>query len=891
MKLFAQATLTAMSGLCSLLAAMQAPESKPPAAADAGAQSGSIHLRGRIVSWDGNPIEGAAVALAPSKSMTTDELLAKPQLRTTIDGVFDIETTSDILPSLRDGVMLLVAAKGMASIARAPGFTMEKMQQAPGNPGKQRARDTDLKEIVLPDGARLFGRVRDAEGKPLAGADVVARDMLEGHRSLQGPQFNSYCRAKSDAKGIFRLNTTLPNAVAIEVSLNGYFRQSLEPVAIGTPLEITLQRGGSISGRVLDADGRGVAGASVIANYELRGGIEAVRSEIDGRFQLNLDHPARFRLTVNKRDDRERTLTMTSAVFDSARANLELQLPKPIANTGKGELLAVRAVQKVGGEPVPEIRGTAVFEEYANRNSNYLEYRFSERFGNWSESRDGQLLLTPPQQNAPTTGAVRVLAVGYAPATRRDVEWKDLEQGTVREPVTIELVREATVRGRVLDETTGAPVRGAMVWALQKPDASQGIYDANNQEAPANAALSDEDGKYELHQLGEGNWQVRVTDPQRPRVMPTELDLKAEQQLSGLDLKLPAGAVVAGRITGMPIPQGARAFLQELPRSQFGGIGGGNIARFNSGGALPESAVTLGNDGAFRFSGVKLENFMLLLVLPSPPRCGGTVVLPLEPFRVRKDGIQRDFNAIEDQPGTITGTITFPSVAAPIEQLLVIAMQVPDEGSLNFYPGMQLAGPRSFVAAGGKFSVRVGPGQHRLLLLDIATGVVLASSEKDVRVRAGEHAMVEIHAPLVSVSLKFVPEEAGKPCAVIDRIEVRHMTKSNANQGNFAGDNYEQCMSVPVAPGQTDLTLVLPIGIATLFARNNVATIRIDGQRNNIMPLGRAEIDISNTEKQRLEIELRIGAPVEIPDPNANKKDGDEADDDGTDKAQRIKKG
>lgn len=417
-----------------------------------------------------------------------------------------------------------------------------------------------------------------------------------------------------------------------------------------------------------------------------------------------------------------------------------------------------------------------------------------------------------------------------------------------------------------------------MVWAVAKPDSNGGIYDPNNGDPPPSAVRTGDDGTYAVAQLGEGMWQLRCTHPQRPRVPATDIELKAEEQKTGVELKLPAGALVQGRITGMPIPQGARVFLQELPRTQFG-VGGGFV-RYSSGGGVPDNAVALAADGAFQFTGVKLESFMLLLVLPSPPRCGGTVILPLEPFRVRKDGIQRDFAATEDQPGSITGKVSFPVASVANNRLVVVAQQISEEQQINFYPGMQFQGPRSFVGADGSFDVRVGPGTHRLILLDLGTGVLLAVSSEDVRVGSGERSTADITAALVTVQVKLVPEEKDKPCAVVDRVEVRHTLKALGNQGGFAGENYEQCMSIDIAPGQTEITLSLPVGNGLLLARNNAATIRVDDQRNTVMPVGRLEVDVANTETARIESELKIGPPSEIPDPK-EKKD-DETAEDGT---------
>src|SRR5262249_40996478 len=185
-----------------------------------------------------------SIALAPFESITSAKLLAEPPSRTGADGAFDLAAPA-LLPT-GETLMLLIAQKGMASIARYPRWTYDKTSNPrPASAARRRLADPALGEIVLPEGTRLFGRVRDTDGKALAGAVIVARDLLDRHRSLQGQNFDCACRATTDDSGIFQLATTLPNAVTIEVSQPGYFRQQLDCVSIGTPLEFTLQKTGT----------------------------------------------------------------------------------------------------------------------------------------------------------------------------------------------------------------------------------------------------------------------------------------------------------------------------------------------------------------------------------------------------------------------------------------------------------------------------------------------------------------------------------------------------------------------------------------------------------------------------------------------------------------------
>jgi hypothetical protein len=188
-------------------------------------------------------------------------LLAEPQTRTDEGGRFELQAPAVPVPD-QPLEQLLIAQKGMAAFARAPGFATKGGKTAAQGQPTARAPVTELGDLVLADGVRLFGRVRDPQGKPLAGARILARDMLDQHRVLPGPRLDHLCHAVSNDSGIFELPCTLAQALSLDVSLPGHLRSAIEPVAVGAPLEIMLAPSGSIRGRVLDQDGRRTTNAA-----------------------------------------------------------------------------------------------------------------------------------------------------------------------------------------------------------------------------------------------------------------------------------------------------------------------------------------------------------------------------------------------------------------------------------------------------------------------------------------------------------------------------------------------------------------------------------------------------------------------------------------------------
>lgn len=843
----------------------------------------TVRLRGQVVTWEGLPIDGAAVALADPQAMATAELLQHAATRTDAEGRFEL-TAAAVTGENEPLLQLLIAARGHASIARSvPWKYLErKLPDAPA----VRAPETDLGQLVLPDGTRLLGRVRDPHGTPLVGVRVAARDLLESSRVLQGTRLGCFCLAISDERGVFQLPTALPQGVVLDVRLDGYYRRAIEPVAVSTPLEIELVPSGRILGRVLDPNGSGLAGAAIAAVYERRGPVERTRTEADGSFALPLEYDARYRLQASFTAPAEsgqkvrRTLQGRSAVLQGARANLEVMLKGPEGTPGdaSSERMKVRAIDAQSGAPIDAFRVGAVFEDYANQNANYLEYRMQWMLKEPETAIDGVLEIPGPGQHNSRTGIVRVVAKGHAPATVRDVEWKDVEEGKERETLTVPLQPESSITGRVVDETTGEGVEGVMVWALPQQDPAQGSYgDRYGGKAPPDAVATGKDGSFAIDMLGEGAWHLRSFHSQRPTMPPESIELKVAERRTDVVLKLPAGAEVRGRITGMAIPQGTKVFLHELQRVTFGSSG--MYTSYRSGQQIPGNAIELGSDGAFAFSGIKLENFLLVLVLPSRPRCGEPLCIPLEPFRVRRDGIVRDFSAAEDRPGTIAGRVSFPAASVPWDRLAVVAQQVSEDPNMQFHQQQQLNGPRSFVGPDAGFAIAVAPGSYQLRLVDFATGLLLATPVTTIKVLPNQDIQHDLEAPLTEVIVRLEAEPAAQPPALVDRLEVRFQPKGGNPRG-FGNDNYDSGTGLPLEPGQREVRLRLPPGSATLLLRNNVAQVRVDDNRWNTPPLGRQEFEVTGAEQVPVECTVKIGPPAEIPDPDdkpanpANKADG-----------------
>ncbi|MCA8953812.1 MAG: carboxypeptidase regulatory-like domain-containing protein [Planctomycetes bacterium] len=805
----------------------------PPTAAATG-------FTGRVVDPTGAPIAGAAIAIAAADELDTDTLLAQPMATTDANGRFTLAAPTAASTGADDLLELGVAANGFAAIARAV----------------HRDR-TDVGVVVLTAGRTLLGRVRDTAGNALGDVRIVAADLLELRTMLPGPRHGFRARTRSRPGGIFRLPGALPAGVRLEFYLPGYQRTWLEPVAADTPLEVALVPTGWLQGRVLDTDGRGVADAAITVAYELRAAGPTFHSGADGSFRVPLERPCRWRLTAERRAGDTVVASARTAALAGPHDNLELVLQPN--EDAEPRSLTLRVVAPAGGAPIADFAAAVLWEKVAAGNPNYREFRFRQRSTPTATGHDGIATLPGPSR-AQQSGAIRVVAPGFAPATRLDVEWAEPSADAPPPEVTIELEPEATIRGTVRIEGSTTPIAGARVRARPLPDPSSPVYpDDGSSDGTATAT----DGSFELRGLGAGSWQLIVEHDDHPSTEPVLVELAAAEQQTDRILTLPRGATVRGRLAGVATA-GTRVFLAPLPTRRYG------EDRTPSFGRLPQNVdqrgVEVGDDGAFAFTGIPLGDHELVVRLPTEPRHGGDLFLAIEPFRVRADGIDREFDCSADVPARIRGRISFPAVPARLCDLVVVAetASTPVRGFRAAH-NQRYAGPRAFVGRDGTFELRVGAGDYWLTVVDLATGVALHADSERLTVAAGGAAERDLELALARVDLTLTAAPGVDELAPIDRVEVRFVPQRFVNDArNQPGnDRYDSGAGLSWPPGQSTVSIVLPAGAVTFLCRNEVGRIRVDAQRWQNAPPGRAELEVVVGEGT-LACAIEVEGPSEI---------------------------
>ena len=250
-------TSLTMAGLFALAILGRADETPAGVPAETGA------VTGLVVDLQGRPVAGAEVW-----GLSYQEK-AGPT-RSDADGRFR-------LPALK-------ADKPVTIWADAPGMARERRDDVHIYPGK----DRDIGRLTLLPGTRIRGRVVDAQGKPVAGANIklkLYRHQLGHTISSQGTEWTF----AADDDGRFATPPLPAGDGHFYLSAPGKVRtfvvKKAEP---GTPVadlgDVTLPDEMPVVGVVTDGEGKPAPGVEVIPDYDWE---NAVKTDEGGRFTVH----------------------------------------------------------------------------------------------------------------------------------------------------------------------------------------------------------------------------------------------------------------------------------------------------------------------------------------------------------------------------------------------------------------------------------------------------------------------------------------------------------------------------------------------------------------------------------------------------------------------------
>jgi len=464
---------------------------------------------------------------------------------------------------------------------------------------------TDLLDLLLGAQAVLRGRVLDGRGQPVTGAAVSAYlggalDFSSGfmvaltQNALTFPTPTE--EVKTDEQGLFQLGTLTPGAsYELKTRRPGYAfnvqaNLVVSPEKTSGLLTIILQPAATLKGRVLDEEGRPVAGAMVIALEDQgmggfgRGGAglgtikkDYTRSGADGTYvldTLNRNQAYRFGVSAAGR----------APLFDSQPTTMDADQTRDFTLM-KGGTLAGTVTDSQTGAPIEGARVVAIVGNVAMMGPRMG--RGGQGGGGGAAGADSQastqIAVTAADGTfkleglRPGTVAVgQVKAAGYADTTAMSfmggTGWGEIKAGETLN-VDVKLDAGGSIVGKVLAvgaDGSKAPVSGAQVAVLTMMAGMTGYP----------TAVSGEDGSFRVDGVRPGQVSIVASAPRY--VVPNPMDEASQVTIPPIggviekDVVLSSAGAVEGVVTntkGVPVV-GARV-RATASFSMMGGGGGG----------------------------------------------------------------------------------------------------------------------------------------------------------------------------------------------------------------------------------------------------------------------------------------------------------------------------
>lgn len=454
--------LCLLTGCLILIGAVAYGQTSSGGAADS-ADSADTLVVGLVTDGGGRPLESVEIAVHRVRgggALSTAMEPSEPVLRARSDtlGRFVL---NGLDPEVRH--RLLLTATGFVPQARIVGAGQ-------GGPSLV---------VALVPGLTVVGRVLDLREQPIADAEVGLLPVADGHADPLLAR-----TARTDENGRYSLphvarGTHLLRAVASgrrELGVPGIEVEGAVadvPIDVGT---ILLAPDRPLVGRVVDGEGRGVAGADVLCRWRdgaIVRSAEAVVADENGRFAIT-GLPTAVDVILTASRDGYVDASVGGLASDT-RAEARLELVRTASLDGQ--------VVDPRGWPTPGAEVT-------------LERPWARPLVT-STDAEGVFRFDDLEPGTVTVEAQRADAI----SDRRRV---DLPRADDRAPLVLEIEPAAAILGSVVDPA-GQPVVGAAVEVLRD---GSGIVEATEPEPTGRSTSTDGEGRFAVSALGAGRYRV-----------------------------------------------------------------------------------------------------------------------------------------------------------------------------------------------------------------------------------------------------------------------------------------------------------------------------------------------------------------------------------------------
>ena len=585
------------------------------------------------------------------------------------------------------------------------------------------------------------GRLFDDRGQPVAGVRVVLSDDEQAD--------DKRASAISDAAGGFQMEGARLYGTELVVWSKGWARMSVDIPEHGDVGDLTLARGQHLTGRVRDIDGNAIVGARVLAvdGRDSRfNWIETCGDPNSPAFRAHAVSDERGAFFVPDAVRGAASAYVSARGFKTIEVPADATTPVEVTMHVSGNVAPAKAVtpsrcvvRAIDAGTKVELDAFSAGDFWAGDTAPGVAQRCS-----WSQLRATEGVVSLRYQRP---WSVEVRAVGYA------------RQRVTMEPgdVVVALLPEATISGVVVDPDTGLPLSAIEV-RVCLGDINEQHRGSLRSEAPIEA-LTDADGKFTITGLGSGEWSLVATHAQRHRGKPQVVRLDVAQVRVGVKLESPKGASLTVELAGRLADPRCLLRLEPITPNKFDS----SLQRHIDGAlAIRGDAVTC--------YGLDAGAFAVQMLVPQPTRFGRWRKVTVDSVRVAGDRETRAKVDLAAGPHQVHGVLRGAGACPPMHRLLVVAERKIETNMT--YQSLFLCGPMARPADDGSFLLLLEPGEHTLLVVDIATKVILGRVDRvDVDAQALATDVGEL--PFRSRSLKIDVRGPADRVAAAEFVEVR----------------------------------------------------------------------------------------------------------------------
>jgi protocatechuate 3,4-dioxygenase beta subunit len=465
---------------------------------------------GRVLGPGERPVAGAQVTLRTSVAAGPDRFRAAlaPESLDTFEAVTGGDGRFELLHLPAGRYDLTARGRGWAPLT-VPTLEIPEEDRA-----------TDLGTLVLAPGVLLEGIVVNPAGKPVEGAEIHVAEAVDASFPFPLPTEGEEPAGLSGLDGFFRIEDLRAGSlVNVSALRTGYAAGESKGVQVPAerPVRIILQEVGALSGRVVDPDGKPIAGAWVRVDFRPLGGRpmrfsgapQQDESDPEGNFRIQDVTPGPVDLAAQAPGWQAGTVAGLELRSGEEKRGVEIVLSPAAILEGR--------VLTPSGEALPGAQVNLPFEESRGGG-----------FHSATTDDEGRYVL---ESLPPGHRTLEASHPDYGMARRQ----AELRLGENTLDITLEGGSE--VSGRVVDET-GTPVAGAQVW-LASLGASRPL-----------STMSQSDGGFRFAAVTAGNYRAGVEKEGFARSERVPVTVSGSS-VGGLELRLTRGGALVGRITGV----------------------------------------------------------------------------------------------------------------------------------------------------------------------------------------------------------------------------------------------------------------------------------------------------------------------------------------------------